>query len=130
MQADMSVVLATHPDNCVPAEICLQQCGVSVVSCHSRAEALNAASRGGVHAIFCAPWLSDGSFGDVLRDVHERCGQIPVIVCAEKLDGGWIDLLEAGAFAVISEPFDSGYVRHLLARIQEGCRTPGSAIVL
>jgi CheY-like chemotaxis protein len=127
-EAEFRVVLAIHPDSRVPAEVCLQQCGVVVTFCESCAEVLDTLSQTTrVNAVFCAPRLPDGSFRDLRRELHKRCGFIPIVICAQNLDGGWIDLLEAGAFAVLSEPYDSGHVRKLLASMEHLCRTPGIA---
>ena len=124
--SDFTVVLAMQPEDRVPAEVCLQQCGVSVVCCGSCEEVVNAVSRGRVDAVFCSPRLSDGRFEELRRRFHARSGSIPLVVCARNLDGGWIDLLEAGAFAVIAEPYQSGDVRRLLASIEAASQAPSA----
>ena len=41
-----------------------------------------------------------------LTGIGKRCPEPPpVIVCLPQIDGGWIDLLEAGAFDVVVEPY-------------------------
>jgi hypothetical protein len=127
-EPEFTVALAMEPENLVPAEVCLQQCGVKVICCESFAEVLEIASDGTrIDAIFCAPRLWDGSFQDLRRRMSERGTSAPVVVCAQDLDGGWVDLLEAGAFAVIAEPYDTGHVRRLLASIAPVDQARGAA---
>jgi DNA-binding NtrC family response regulator len=35
---------------------------------------------------------------------RKRRRPLPVIVCLPESDGGWVDLLEAGAFQVLAQP--------------------------
>ena len=114
-RSQSTVLLVTAPEKRAELEICLQQCGLKVIYQSSCCEAIAQCAEARIDAVFCSPRISDGCFEDLRRNVSARCGFVPVIVCAETLDGGWVDLLEAGAYAVITEPYNSGEVRKLLA---------------
>jgi hypothetical protein len=59
---------------------------------------------------------------------------VPVIVWLRRADGGWTDLLEAGASAVLAEPYRSSEVRaalealHAFGRVirLDGARRPAT----
>lgn len=122
-EAEFNVLLVAAKESRIAIEVCLQQCGARVVYCSNCSEAKEVASSGmRIDAVFCDPNLCDGSFADLRRNVYNRCGFVPLVVCTERLDGGWTDVLEAGAYAVIEKPFDSYDVRKLLASITEGSR--------
>jgi len=51
----------------------------------------------------------------------QRTNPAPVIVCVPELDGGWIDLLESGAFQVVSEQCGLAEIQRVVNSIV-GCR--------
>ena len=70
-----------------------------------------------MRAVFSALHLPDGGFYDLVRMARTRAQPMPVVVFLPQLDGGWIDLLEAGAFDVIGEPYNRRTIERLLAAI-------------
>ena len=124
-ESEVCVLLVTGPEERVAAEVCLQQCGAKTVYCSSCEEAAGIAAGGArIDAIFSTPRVADGSFEDVRRAVYRHRGFVPLVVCSKTIDGGWIDVLESGAFATLGKPYDSRDVRKLLASICEACLSP------
>ena len=58
--------------------------------------------------------LADGGYRDVVEMTRRLPRFVPVIVWLRQADGGWTDLLEAGASGVLAEPYRSSEVRAVL----------------
>ena len=58
--------------------------------------------------------LADGGYRDVVEMTRRLPRFVPVIVWLCQADGGWTDLLEAGASGVLAEPYRSSEVRAVL----------------
>ena len=57
-------------------------------------------------ALFCGWSFRFGTWNDVLRTVQQRCPDLPVIIFSG--NGGekeWVQVLEAGAFDLLVEPY-------------------------
>jgi len=90
---------------CDEIQAVLEQCGAETHSVSSLAEAHRTLASGvSFRAIFCAQNLSGGRVPDLVELSHRFAGGAPVIVCLHEIDGGWSDLLEAGAADVIAGP--------------------------
>ncbi len=96
----------------------LEECGAEVFTAGTCAEAARTIHAGvAVRAVFSAERLPDGGFQDL---VQMACGcrePIPVIVCLPEIDGGWIDLLEAGAFDVVAGAYCRDNMERVIAEI-------------
>jgi hypothetical protein len=99
---------------CDEIRTALELCGAQAWPVSSLADARRFLARGIlVHAIFCALDLPDGTVARLADLSGELAGGVPVIVCMPEIDGGWSDLLEAGAADVIAGP----YLRDEVARV-------------
>lgn len=58
--------------------------------------------------------LADGEYRDVVEMTRRLPRFVPVIVWLRQADGGWTDLLEAGASGVLAGPYRSSEVRAVL----------------
>ena len=100
----------------------LQEHAIGLVTARSCAEAARALERGiEVDAVFTTVALPDGSFRSMLA-LAERFGHVPVVVCLPSADGGWIDLMESGAFSLLTEPYRDDDVQTILGAIDAGRR--------
>ena len=100
--------------SCDEIQTALEQCGAEWCCVSSLSEARRTLASGvPVQAIFCALHLPDGRVSDLVELSRHLAGGAPVIVCQPENDGGWIDLMEAGAADVIAGP----YLRDEVARV-------------
>jgi hypothetical protein len=100
--------------SCDEIQTAMEQCGAVACSVLSLADARRTLVSGvPVQAIFCALSLPDGTVSDLAELSRQLAGGVPVIVCLAEIDGGWSDLLEAGAADVIAGP----YLRDEVARV-------------
>ena len=83
-----------------------------VASCAEAAKVLN--MRYQIAAVFTSLALPDGDFRRILNVSSERSNAAPVVVCLPRMDGGWGDLLEAGAFGVLEENCNAAQVRKIV----------------
>ena len=104
----------------------LEQCGVEVFTASSCAEAGRALHAGDpIRGIFSTPRLEDGGFQELVEMGKRSPEPAPLIVCLPEIDAGWIDLLEAGAFDVLVEP----YRRERIQQVIDGLsRYSGAAV--
>jgi len=56
-------------------------------------------------AVFTGLRLPDGGYHDLLEMVRRLPELVPVVVCLPQADGGWSDVLEAGAAALVAPPY-------------------------
>jgi hypothetical protein len=116
---DRPAVLIVMPsEQRVVLENCLAQCGVEafvVPSCVEARKVLDMEYR--VDAVFTSHTLSDGDYGTLLAMAREHTHPLPIVVCLPQADGGWIDLLEAGVFQILAEPYQQDQVRQILSSV-------------
>jgi hypothetical protein len=108
-RARIPVLAVGAPDLCS----LLEQAGAEVHSVCSCAEArriLESDLR--LRAIISACILPDGGFRDVVEPARHR--DVPVILYLPEVDGGWSDLLEAGALDLIVGPDFRGEIQRIL----------------
>jgi hypothetical protein len=99
---------------CDGIQTAMEQCGAVACSVLSVADARRTLVSGvPVQAIFSVQNLPDGTVSDLVELSRQVAGGVPVIVCLAEIDGGWSDLLEAGAADVIASP----YLREEVARV-------------
>ncbi len=69
----------------------------------------------GVNLVLTDLALPDGSWCDVLSWIQERYAQAKVVVCLRMTDERvWTQVLEAGGFDVMVEPYEDREVRRIL----------------
>ena len=103
----------------------LHECGAEVFTASCCAEAGRVLDRGvPIQAIFSARRLPDGEFHDCVQMARKRVEPMPVIVFLPEIDGGWIDLLEAGAFDLVVEPYRREEIERIIAEIAHYTRAP------
>jgi hypothetical protein len=91
----------------------LEQAGIEIYPATSCADARRMLrSRLSIRAVLTAALLPDGGFRDLVQAAREH--HLPVIVYLPQADGGWIDLLEAGATDVLVGPDVRGGVSRIL----------------
>ena len=104
---------------------CLKRCGGEAVLAESCREACEVLGTGlAVDAIFSPLMLPDGSLEHLVQVARQRWKFIPVVICLSKLDGGWSDLLEAGASGVLVEPYEGEQIQNVIASIAAQSRKP------
>ena len=99
------ILLVTPPGESEDLEAALEDCGVEVSRASSCEDAARACRAGVFQAVFCARWLADGGYQDLVETVQRLPEIVPVVICLPQSDGGWSDLLETGAAAVVAPPF-------------------------
>ncbi len=98
----------------------LEQCGVETHAVGGCAEARHSLDSGvPIRAIFTVPVLPDGGFQDLVEIVRERAEFVPVILCVSEIDGGWSDLLEAGASDILVAPYSRERIREVLEMLPQ-----------
>jgi CheY-like chemotaxis protein len=103
----------------------LAECGGEMVAAESCAEACEVLRTDlAVDAIFSALILPDGSFARLVQVARQRRKFIPIVVCLPQVDGGWIDLLEAGAFGLLVEPYERKQIQDVITAITAQGRRP------
>jgi len=123
--ADTIVRGAVHASRRVPVPVltlgcdeitaALELCKAEVYSVSSLAEARRTLACGTpVEAIFTAQTLPDGRISDAVELSRRLAGGVPVFACLPQFDGGWSDLLEAGATDVIAGPDFRDAIRRAL----------------
>jgi len=118
MPPECQETVRQHLDNC-DLEVFV------VASCAEAAKVLHMEYQ--VAAVFTSLRLPDGDFRRILDVSSERANPVPVVVCLPEMDGGWADLLEAGAFAVLEERCGAAQVRKIVdAVVGAGVRTVAS----
>jgi hypothetical protein len=107
---------------------CLERCGGEAVPAESCAEACEALCAGlPADAIFSSMILPDGSFERLLQFGRQRREFIPLVVCLPQLDGGWVDVLEAGASSLLVEPYEFEQIQNVITAIAAQSRKPDSS---
>jgi hypothetical protein len=109
------VLIVMPPGEQARLRECLTECGIDayvVPSCAEARKVLNLEFQ--IGAVFSAVHMADGTYGTLLEMAREHTHPVPIVVCIREIDGGWIDLLEAGAFQVLPEPYDAAKVRKVL----------------
>lgn len=57
-------------------------------------------------AVFCAWSFRSGTWNDVLKEIRERYLDLPVIILSRiAAEREWLDVLDAGAFDLLSPPY-------------------------
>ena len=123
--ARMGVLMVMPPDDMAKLRPLVEQCGGEVLtacSCAEASRALDAARS--IRAIFSAQLLPDGGFHELVGLAHRRPEYTPLIVCLAQIDGGWMDLLEAGAFDLMAEPYRREDVQRILDEIAVRSHVP------
>jgi len=95
----------------------LAQCGFLPIIANSLREIRASLAEQKISLIFCGSDLPDGTFQDVLVEVH-RTIKIPVVVGSRT--GCWEEYLKAlqqGAFDLIATPCRAEEVRHILSHV-------------
>ncbi len=110
------VLLALAPEAQTQLRPHLAHCGAEIVAVNSAEEAGQVlASHTGIDVVLCDNML-DGNCFQRLLEAGWREGDrpVPVVVCLPETDAGCIDLMEAGAYAVLAPPYDSQRLHTLL----------------
>ena len=106
------VLLAMTPECGVQLHRHLEHCGADVLPVASYEDACGILDHGHpITAVFASP-----AFSRLLRVTRRRL--IPVILCMQEVDGGWCDLLEGGAFRLLSEPYSPDQVERAMAEVE------------
>ena len=114
------VLVVAPPGRAAPVETALAGYGARVFVAGSCVEACEALGAGpSFDAIFTSLILPDGSYRDLVEIGNRLPEFVPVIVCLAQLDGGWSDVLEAGATAFLLEPYSYDEIRRVLERLPE-----------
>jgi len=72
--------------------------------------------RASYDAVFCARSLSMGSWREVLEEVRQFYPQLPVIIVSRTADEReWLEILEAGAFDLLTPPYHQRALLYVLA---------------
>lgn len=116
------VLLVSQPGRYSGIQRHLSACGLEVFAVADCAEARKVLSMHyQIAAVFAPVLLPDGNFHHLVEMAAQRPNPVPVVVCIPELDGGWVDLLESGAFQVVSEHCELPEIRRVVNSIV-GCR--------
>jgi hypothetical protein len=93
----------------------MEECGAEVATASSCVEAARICGTGlSFQAIVSAPRLPDGTWHELAEMARGLDAVVPVIVYVPMADGGWSDLLESGAFALLVPPYHREEVLRVL----------------
>jgi hypothetical protein len=109
------VLLVMGPECRDQLQIGLVACGVEpflVTCCDEARKVLDLESQ--IAVIFTSLRLPDGSFTQLVQMAQRHQPPPPIVTCIGEIDGGWIDLLEAGAFHVLAQPYEPDQIRGVL----------------
>jgi DNA-binding LytR/AlgR family response regulator len=114
----LGMLLVMHPDEATKLRALLHECGAETFLASSCAEAGRVLRSGApIRGIFSAQRLPDGGITE-LALTGNRCPEpAPLIVCLPQIDGGWIDLLEAGAFDLLVEPYRHERIHQIIEEL-------------
>ncbi|MBS1857697.1 MAG: hypothetical protein JST11_20175 [Acidobacteria bacterium] len=123
------VLVVMGPAETVRVHGLLRECGVDVFTASSCAEASRALRLGvPIRAIFAARQLPDGGPHELVQMTRGRADPVPVVLFQTETDGGWIDLLEAGVFELVVEPYGRERIEQVVAALPlYSCKPPGSS---
>jgi len=112
------VMLGGDPDDFQVAEMLARLAAVTRVEKIS--EAISQLERGDCDVLFC-PWHpAEGTWRDVLEEMHKRQLEVPVVVfCHCGGEHEWTEVLNAGAFDLLAPPYESHQIRELLEHALE-----------
>lgn len=127
-RSSFGLLVVMHPTEAAKLRGLLHESGAEIYTACNCAEARHAIQLGlPVRAIFTTQWLPDGGFHDLVH-MAGRCPEpVPVVVFLPEIDGGWIDLLEAGAFDLVVEPYRREEIERVMAEIARYRRFPSGA---
>lgn len=125
LAAGPAVLVAMPAENRASLLAALDAAGARAICVDSCCDALKAVdSDRNIAAIFASPALPDGHCEGLLDSLRKRAATTPLIVCSQGMDGGWVDLLEAGAFRVMAERCEVQQIRSLLDSVLEPQQVP------
>lgn len=112
------ILVVMHPAETAELDGLLHECGAEVLATSTCMEASRALNLGvSIRAIFSQRWLPDGGFQDLVQ-MGRRCAEpTPLILVLPQIDGGWIDLLEAGALDLVVEPYRRERIQRVIAEL-------------
>lgn len=106
----------------------LQECGVEIFLAASCAQARQIVrSDAPIRCILGTCRLPDGGVHELAQLGRQRFEPVPLIVCLPAIDGGWIDLLEAGAWDLLVEPYRREKIHDVIERLTRPTRVLASA---
>lgn len=109
------VVLIRLPGEAADLQAILEECGAEVSAVSTCADLLDALHAGvPPQAIFSMRRLADGDYHEVVEMARRLSEAVPVIVCLPHGDGGWTDVLESGAAAVLAPPYRGPEIQRIL----------------
>jgi hypothetical protein len=112
------ILVVMDPAETAKIHALLHECGAEVLTASTCLEAGRSIRAGvPIRAIFSARRLPDGTFQDMVHMAGQCAEPMPVIVFLPEIDGGWIDLLEAGAFDLVIEPYRREKIERVIAAI-------------
>jgi hypothetical protein len=118
VRSQFGILVVMDPAEAMRLHGLLDVCGAEVFMASSCAEARRTLQGGApIRAIFSSQRLPDGGFGDLVQMAGASAEPLPVIVFLPKIDGGWIDLLEAGAFDLVVEPYRRETIERVIGEL-------------
>jgi hypothetical protein len=106
----------------------LAECGAHILTAASCEEAHHLlVSHPEIDAILSEVLLDDGCFANLVS-AGWRGGErpVPIVVCLDHLDAGSTDLLEHGAFTLLSPPYNTGKIRWMLSECVKRHNSPAA----
>ena len=128
-RSPFGILVVMHPAETAKLHGLLHECGAEVFTASTCLEASRTLDLGvSIRAIFSTRWLPDGGFQDLVQ-MGGRCPEpTPLILFLPQVDGGWIDLLEAGAFDLVVEPYRRERIQRVIAELALYARVPSVAV--
>ena len=127
-RSTFGILLVMRPAETAKLHGLLHECGAEVLTASTCVEASRALHLGvSIRAIFSTRWLPDGGFQDLVQ-MGSRCPEpMPLILFLPQIDGGWIDLVEAGAFDLVVEPYRCERIQQVIEELTLYTRVPSAA---
>ncbi len=117
MKAPKVLVAFSDPEQCNKISGLVARCGFQPIVANSLREITAALTHQRLSVVFCGSDLPDGTFRDVLQEVH-RTIRVPVVLGSRT--GDWEECCRAlhhGAFDFVATPCREAEVRHILSLV-------------
>jgi len=116
MRHRLTALVVMTPERCSSLLSHLHPLGARTVTAHSCGDAVRRLQQDpGTDLILTDLCLPDGSWFDVLNHASDVAPAARVVVCARVADERlWSQILEAGGFDMVVEPYEASEVRRIL----------------
>lgn len=114
------LIISAKTQNRDALDRAIRKYGLRTAHCETLTIAKKLMARQHFSTVFCEENFADGSYRDVLRELAQRCKDVPVIVISDC--GNWeacVAAMSEGAFDYLGLPFEPHAIEHILPSVLE-----------